>query len=235
LFAPDDGTIIYFTDTTETFEPCVIPMDGTEPVIEQRRAIREGQRHGIFFHAEIDISEKTVFQWNPHIPTQLGFIDDARDFCLFDYDDSTAEIVSNVGKLDEFVWDASGQIAAVNDAGVIIATPGGVPDTIFVKERASDGVIGVNWSPGTSDKRVGFRVVRKGASPTESFSALVIYSVNDHRWYYATPQIKPAMTTEPTVDYRWWRAIFEAESQSGMYAPVPLSTGGGSVVLYYTH
>ena len=232
LFAPDNGTIIYFADSTETYEPCVIPMDGTEPVLEQRRAIREGQRHGIFFYAGIKVSEKTVFQWNPAIPTQLGFIDDTRNFCLFDYADSSAEIVSNVGKISEFAWDPSGRITAVNEAGVIIATPGGAPDTVFVKERSSDGVVGVNWSPGTSDQRVGFRTVRKGASPTESFSALVIYSTADHRWYYATPQIRPAMSTEPTVDYRWWRAIFDSEG--GMYAPVPVSTGGGSVGLYYT-
>jgi hypothetical protein len=74
--------------------------------------------------------------------------------------------------------------------------------------------------------------VRKGSSTVESFSALVIYSVDNHRWYYATPQIKPAMTTEPSVDYRWWRVIFDSEG--GMYAPVPLSTGGGSVALYHT-
>ncbi|HEY5133760.1 MAG TPA: hypothetical protein VII85_08765 [Candidatus Krumholzibacteriaceae bacterium] len=232
LFTPDNGTIIYFADSTETYEPCLIPLDGTEPVIAQRRAIHAGQRHGIFFYAGIKVSEKTVFQWNPAIATQLGFIDDARNFCLFDYADSTAKIVSNVGKISEFVWDPSGKITAVNEAGVIVATPGGVPDTVFVKERSSDDVVGVNWSPGTSDQKVGFRLVRKGASPVESFSALVIYSVDNHRWYYATPQIRPAMSTEPTVDYRWWRAIFDSEG--GMYAPVPISTGGGSVVLYYT-
>lgn len=232
LFTPDNGTIIYFVDSTETFEPCVIPMDGTQPVIENRRAIREGQRHGIFFNAGIKVSERTVFQWNPAIATQLGFIDDARNFCLFDYSDSSAQIVSNVGKVSEFAWDPNGRITAVNDAGVIVATPGGVPDTVFVKERPSDDVVGVNWSPGTSGQKVGFRLARKGSSTVESFSALVIYSVDNHRWYYATPQIKPAMTTEPTVDYRWWRAIFDSEG--GMYAPVPISTRGGSVVLYYT-
>ena len=232
IFTPDDGTIIYFVDSTETFEPCVIPMNGTQPVIESRRAIHEGQRHGIFFDAGIKVSEKTVYQWNPVIPTQLGFIDDARNFCLFNYSDSSAQIVSNLGKLSEFAWDPSGKITAVNEAGVIIATPGGVPDTVFVKERSSDDVVGVNWSPGTSAQKVGFRLVRKGSSTVESFSALVIYSVDNHRWYYATPQIKPAMTTEPSVDYRWWRVIFDSEG--GMYAPVPLSTGGGSVALYHT-
>ncbi|MGD1049253.1 MAG: hypothetical protein ABR899_10945, partial [Candidatus Krumholzibacteriaceae bacterium] len=227
-----DGTIVYFVDSTETYEPCVIPMDGTDPIIEQRRATREGERHGIFYNAGVKVSEKTIFQWNPVDHTQVGFIDDNRNFCLFDYSDSTVQIVSNVGKLSEFIWDPNGKIAAVNDAGVIVATPGGAVDTVFAKERDSDDVIGVNWSPGTSDQRIGFRLVRKGSSSVESFSALVIYSVDNHRWYYATPEIKPIMSTEPTVDYRWWRALFD--SGGGMYAPVPLSTGSGGVVLYYT-
>jgi hypothetical protein len=77
-------------------------------------------------------------------------------------------------------------------------------------------------------------MVRKGASTLESYSALVIYSMDDGRWYYASPEIKPVTTMEPVVNYTWMRAIFDSFS-GGMYVPVPLSTGGGKSVIYYSY
>jgi hypothetical protein len=234
MFTPDESEIIYFTDSTGTFEPCVIPMSGTSPDIALRRAIMTDARHGIFYYAGVKVSEKTIFQWNPAIPTQVGFIDDSKNFCLFDHSTEHVEIVPNVGKLSEFVWDPNGRIAAVNDAGVIVATPGEEPDTIFAKERSSDAVFGVNWSPDVDNQKLGFRMVRKGASSSESFAALVIYSTADDRWYYASPEIKPILANEPNVSYTWMRAAFDPAT-GGMYVPVPVSMSGSKTILYYSY
>jgi hypothetical protein len=233
MITPDDLAIVYFTDSTGTFEPCLIPLEAEDPKKSERRALMVDENHGIFYYAGITISENTVFQWNPTSKTQVAFIDTKRNLCLFDYLTETVEIVSNLGKVSEFVWDETGKIAAVNDAGVIIATLGEEPDTVFVRERSSDGVIGLNWSPGTGDQKLGFRVVRKGSSSAESFSALVIYSLADKIWCYASPMIQPIMGTEPSVSYPWMRVIFD--SSGGMYAPVPISGSGGSVKLYYSY
>ncbi|MDD4856642.1 MAG: PKD domain-containing protein [Candidatus Krumholzibacteria bacterium] len=233
MITPDELAIVYFTDSTGTYEPCVIPLDGSEPVTTMQHAIMVDGNHGIFYYRGVTIGENTVFQWNPTIPTQVGFIDNQKNFCLFDYHAETIEIVSNVGRLDEFVWDETGKMAAVNESGVIVVTPGGEPDTVFVKERFSDDVIGLNWSPGTDNKRLGFRVVRKGSSVTESFSALVIYSPADGIWCYASPMIRPPMGNEPSLSYPLLRVAFD--DSGGMYAPVPISGSGGSIKLYYSH
>ena len=127
----------------------------------------------------------------------------------------------------------------INKTGVLILTPpGGAPDTAFVKERIGDGIAGVNWSlPGVGEQSLGFRMVRKGISTAESFSALVLYSRTNKRWYFASPRI-PASTTEPTVDYRWLRAAFDPAG-FGMYVPVPTlipAPGeGDQVVIYHSY
>jgi hypothetical protein len=58
--------------------------------------------------------------------------------------------------------------------------------------------------------------------------------MDNDRWYYASPEIKPIMVTEPAVNYIWMRAIFDSFN-GGMYIPVPLSTGGGQSVIYYSY
>jgi hypothetical protein len=137
--------------------------------------------------------------------------------------------------LTEFVFSEDGKLAAVALDGVYILEPGHTEaKRVFAKERTTDGVIGVNWSPGLDDQRLGFRMVRKGASTLESYSALVIYSMDDDRWYYASPEIKPVTVMEPAVNYTWMRAVFES-SGGGMYVPVPLATGGGKSVIYYSY
>jgi len=231
MFTPDNGTIIYFTDSTGTFEPCVIPMDGTEPLVDEARALMVGSRHGIFFNAGVSVSEGTIFQWNPAIPTQLGFVDNGGRFCIFDYAAENVQVVAD-GPLREFVWSVDGKVAGITSDGVYVLEPGQtVAKRIFAKERSSDDLIGVNWSPGLDNQRLGFRVVRKGKSSWESFAAFVIYSVDDDRWYYASGQIKPVLGTEPDVSYIWMRVVFDPESD-GMYVPVPIAAEGGKVVLY---
>jgi|WetSurMetagenome_2_1015567.scaffolds.fasta_scaffold17571_2 hypothetical protein len=233
MIVPDESAIIYFNDSTEAFEPCIIPLNGLEPNLAERHAIMVDARHGIFFYAGVKVSEKTIFQWNPVNPAQVAFIDDDKQFCIFDYVAGTVEVEAT--GLAEFVYSADGKLAAVADDGVYILEPGQTEaKRIFTKERATDAVIGVNWSRGLTDQRLGFRMVRKGASTLESYSVLVIYSAADDRWYYASPEIKPIMVTEPSVNYMWMRAIFDSES-GGMYIPVPLSTSGGKSALYHSY
>jgi hypothetical protein len=233
MFSPDDAMIIYFNDSTELYEPCLIPVEGSEPNLDGQRALLVDPRHGIFFFAGVQVSEKTIFQWNPASPTKLAFIDDKRQFCVFDYIAETVEVVAT--GFTEFAYSEDGKLAAVADSGVYILEPGQTQARrIFVKERTSDAVIGVNWSPGLVDQKLGFRMVRKGASTLESYAVLVIYSVDNDKWYYASPEIKPVMGTEPAVNYTWMRAIFDPTT-GGMYIPVLLSEGGGKSVLYYSY
>jgi hypothetical protein len=240
MFTPDDAAIIYFTDSTETFEPCIIPMDGTEPNLAGRRAFMVDANHGIFYYASVGgtrtgvrVSENTVFQWNPANPSEVAFIDDARQFCIFNYVTETVEIIAT--GFSEFVYSEDGKLAAVNEEGVWVMEPGQTQaKLVFAKERLTDALIGVNWSPGLADQKLGFRMVRKGASSLESFCVLVIYSVDADRWYYASPEIKPVMGMEPVVNYIWMRAIFDP-STGGMYIPVPLSEGGGKSVIYHSY
>jgi hypothetical protein len=233
MFSPDNAMIIYFNDSTETFEPCLIPLEGTEPDLAERRALMVDERHGIFYYAGVEVSERTIFQWNPANPAQVAFIDDNRQFCIFDYITETVDVIGS--GLTEFVFSEDGKIAGVvEDEGVYILEPGQTQaKRVFTKERATDAVIGINWSPGLDNQRLGFRMVRKGASSLESYAVLIIYSMDDDRWYYASPEIKPVMGTEPLVNYTWMRAIFDPFT-GGMYIPVPLSAAGGKSMIYHS-
>ena len=239
-FSPDGDAIIYFNDSTKTFEPCIIPMDGILPNLAERRAFMADDKHGIFYYATlggvrvgVKVSGKTIFQWNPLNPTELAFIDDELKFCVFNYITETVTIIGT--GVTEFAYSDDGKIAGVATDGIYVLEPGQpVAKRVFAKERATDDVIGVNWSPGLTDQKLGFRMVRKGASAVESYSVLVIYSVDDGRWYYASPEIKPVMGTEPEVNYTWMRAVFDPFT-GGMYIPVPLSEGGGKSALYYSY
>jgi hypothetical protein len=235
MFTPDERNILYFNDSTGTYEPCLIPVDPvTGPRVGQNRQIGGPALHGIFFNSSVQVSEKTIFEWNPKIPTQLGFIDMGKNFCILDYEAETVDIVSSVGKIQEFVWSEDGEAAVVTKTGVAVVTPGGTPDTVFVKERTGDDVYGLNWSPaGVGEKGLAFRMVRKGVSTAESFSALVYYSMTAKRWYFASPRIAAA-NTEPSVDYRWLRAVFDL-SGNGIFIPVPVSDDGGKVVIYHSY
>ncbi len=233
LLSPDETMIIYFCDSTDTFEPCAIPLVGAEPDLNNRHAFMVDDRRGIFYYAGVDVSEKTIFQWNPLNPTQIAFIDLERKFCVLDYSTESVEILAE--GISEFVFADDGTVAAVADDGVWILEPGQTEARrIFTKERATDGVVGINWSPGDTNQRLGFRMVRKGASSVESYAVLVIYSLDDDRWYYASPEIKPVMSMEPDVNYRWLRAVFNSITGE-MYVPVPLSTGGGRSVIYRSY
>jgi hypothetical protein len=233
MLSPDESMIIYFCDSTDTFEPCAIPLQGVEPNLNEQHAFMVDDRRGIFYYAGVSVSEKTTFQWNPLNQTQVAFIDDNRKLCVLDYGTESVEIMAE--GISEFVFSDDGTLAAVADDGVYVLEPGQTEaKRVFTKERTTDAVIGINWSPGTANQRLGFRMVRKGASTIESFATLVIYSMDDDRWYYAAPEIKPVMAMEPEVNYRWLRAVFNPYN-GDMYVPVPLSTGGGKSVIYRSY
>jgi len=225
MFSPDRLKILYFVDSTGTYEPCVIPLEGVSPILEERHAMMVDSDHGIFQIAGIEVGTETVFEWNPHASNELGFVDTKSALCVLDVAGEAVEVLKDVGKVQEFAWGADGRIAAVTNTGVSIVSQSGVPDTIFVKEKDTDKVSGIAWSPSTADPKVAFRLMRRGKAASESFSALVICSLNDHRWYYATPRI--AYASELEVPYTYMRAVFEADN-SGVYFPCPTPTAYGS-------
>jgi hypothetical protein len=232
LFTPAMNYIVYFVDSTGTLEPCLMPLAGNVPLVDERRALMVDARRGIFYYAGVGVSRRTVFQWNPTASNQLFFIDGARKLCLLDIASESVEILAE--KVSEFAFSDNGVLAMIRDEGVYVGAPGAEPELIFAKERDSDDIIGVSWSPGTSDQRIVFRVVRKGATVTEGFSAMVLYSFDDGRWYYATPRVP--FGSEPAFDdYRWKRTVFEAFG-GGFISPIPVSVSGTSgIALYWSY
>ena len=231
LFSPGMNTIVYFVDSTGTFEPCLMPLAGSIPSIEERRALMVDARRGIFYYAGIAVSQRTIFEWNPVASTHLYFIDGGRKLCVLDIMGESAEILAE--KVSEFAFSDNGTLAMILDDGVYVGVPGASPARIFEKERSSDDIVGVSWSPGTSDQRIVFRMVRKGASVAEGFSTLILYSLDDGRWYYASPRISLGIELN-FDDYRWNRAAFEPLG-GGFLMPVPTPAGGGGVMLYRSY
>lgn len=207
IFTPDYKAIVYFVDSTKTFEPCILPMQGSTPLVDQKRAFMVDSKHGIFFYAGVSVGEETIFEWKPLSNSQLVFIDKGKKLCLLDISSESVEVLEE--GVFEFSFAEDGTIALVKADGVYIGPLGGSLDCIYVKERSTDDVLGVTWSPGSVNKRLVFRMVRKGASADETFSAFIIYFMDEDRWYFASPRIPGG--SEPSLpDYRWRRATFEA-------------------------
>jgi hypothetical protein len=236
-FAPDGSKIVYFVDSTGTFEPCIMNMNQGVPDIDSRHALMVDERHGIFNRAGVAIGDKTfdgiIFEWSPAESNKLGFLDDSKHLCILDATAENVQVLSYVGKIQEFAWGADGRIAAITSSGVLIVNQSGTVDSVFAKEKETDLLAGIAWSPDPSDLKLAFRMIRKGKSTADSFSALVLYSLNSRQWYYATPRIPWA--TEPTVPYKFLRAVFEADN-NGIYfpAPNPAAAGGNQVTIYHS-
>lgn len=232
---PLEDYVIYFVDTTGTFEPCMIPITGNEPDTTQRRALMIDPDHGIFWQRGVEVGENTVFQWSP-VGDLLGFIDQRSYICQFDYTAEDVDRLTGLGKVSEFAWSPDGsRVAAISENGVIISSLGGIPRIIFEKERATDEIYGINWSNDPDDLMLGFRVVRKGRTTDDSWSSIVIWSEEDPEdWYYATPVVH--WPGEPLVDdYTWMRVVFEPDSD-GLYVPIPVADlPGRNVVIYHSY
>ncbi len=233
LITPNDDYIIYFVDTFRTYEPCKIQIVGGLPDTLTRTALMvEGEDYGIFYEAGVEISENTYFDWCPRTYDILAFIDEGGTLCFFYPYTETIDKLADLGQISEFAWSPDGeQFAIVTEAGLSIGmTLSGAVENVFVREKSNDEIIGITWSQDlSSDPKIVFRLVRKGRSTVDSFSSLVIYSINEDDWYFALPSIQ--WTREIEVDYRLNRAFIESDDAS-VYLPVPTA---GRSVLYHSY
>ncbi|UCF06719.1 MAG: hypothetical protein JSV33_06755 [bacterium] len=228
MITPQEDHVLFFRDTTRTFEPVLIPIEASGPDTSNMRALKT------FSFGEVRINEQTVFQWNPTVPTLLGFIDRSDYLCYFDYVAESVLKLDNIGKVFEFVWSPNGDsCAVVTETGVSLVDLIGNPTQVFQKERPGDNIVGINWSSDPVDPELAFRVVRKGKNVDDSWSSIVIYSFNNDDWYYATPTVNWDSDKEPSVDYTWMRVIFKPDG-SGFYAPIPSEQRNEYVQIYHS-
>jgi len=233
MITPDKDYIIYFVDTTGTFEPCLIPIVGGVPDTNQSRALMVDESHGLFEVNGIRIDENTIFEFNPTNTSIVAFIDAPGHLCFFDYQAEDVQIVQLEGKAEEFVWSPDGELCAViTGAGINIVNVSGSGGLVLPKERSYDKYIGVNWAPDAGKRLLGFRMLRKGKSELDTYSALVLYSVDENKWYYASPRV--GGTHEPSVPFTWFRVIFRGSSDF-IYAPMPVIEPGREVMLFYSY
>jgi len=240
MFTPDENNILYFVDTTEVFEPCLIPMSGGTPDTLQRRALMVTPTMGIFEQAGVSISEKTVFEWNP-TSNFLSFIA-GGNIVFFDYASETVAKISDLSKVTEFAWAPDGsQLAAVNEDGVFLVSAGGAvaPDPVFVRERFTDDVIGITWNHDLAEPKLAFRLVRKGKTEIDSWSSIIVVDLTSGLWAYASPTVQWQSSREPSqVSYLWLRLLF-TDDDTGIYAPFPVlddvNYPGKDVILVYSH
>lgn len=222
LITPQEDRIIYFVDTTRTYEPCIIEIDGGLPDTLSRRALMvPDKNYGIFHEADVSVSERTFFDWCPQTYDILAFIDDGGILCFFYPYTESVDRFAALGQVTEFAWSPDGeQFAIVNDDGIGLGmTLSGEVTTVYTREKLTDDIIGITWSRDiSSDPKLAFRLVRKGKTSIDSFSSLVIYSINDDDWYFALPRIE--LTQEMEVDYHLNRVLIEPDD-TGMYVPVP--------------
>ncbi len=240
MFTPSEDNILYFVDTSGVFEPCVIPMVAGDPDTLQRRAMMVDEKTGIFKQAGVSISEKTVFQWNPSA-NFLSFISNG-EIVFFDYAIETVAIVNGLEKVTEFSWSPDGsQIAAVSEDGIYLVSVGGAvnPDSVFTRERLTDGIHGIAWNDDLANPQLAFRLVRKGKNEIDSWSSLVIIDLTSGLWAYASETVQWHSSREPSeIDYTWMRCLFD-EDGTGVYAPFPVLDDaeypGKDIILIYSH
>ena len=233
LITPNEDYIIYFVDTSRTYEPCMIEIVGGLPDTLTRTALMvEDEDYGIFYEAGVEVSENTFFEWCPQTHDILAFIDDEGTLCFFHpyTDPPSVDKLSDLGLVTEFAWSPGGEeFAVVNDDGLAIGmTLSGAVQTVFTREKLTDGIIGIAWSPDTeTDPKIAFRLVRRGRTTSDSFTSLIIYSIIEDDWYYALPRV--AWTREIEVDYHLNKIFYESDNE-GIYLSVP--TDGRSVIYH---
>ena len=223
LITPNEDYLIYFVDTTRanTYEPCMMEIVGGLPDTLTRRALLlEGENYGIFGEAEIEVSEDTYFDWCPQTYDVVAFIEGGGNLCFFYPYTETVDKLTDIGSVSEFAWSPDGeQFAVVTEAGLEIGiTLSGAVQTVFYREKLTDAIIGVEWSPNAADQKLAFRLVRSGRTTIDSFSSLVIYSFNEDDWYYALPRLQ--WTREIEVEYHMNKVFWESDNE-GVYLPVP--------------
>jgi hypothetical protein len=233
LITPNEDYIIYFVDTSRTYEPCMIEIvNGLPDTLTRTALMVEDENYGIFYQADVEISENTFFDWCPETHDILAFIDGGSTLCFFHpyTDPPSVDKLTDLGRVAEFAWSPDGeQFAIVTDEGLAIGmTLSGAVQNVFYREKSTDGIIGIEWSPDIdSDPKIAFRLVRSGRTSNEYFSSLVIYSINEDDWYYALPRI--SWTSEIEMDYHLNKVFYESDNE-GIYLSVP--TEGRSVIYH---
>ncbi|MBN2184147.1 MAG: hypothetical protein JW746_02350 [Candidatus Krumholzibacteriota bacterium] len=222
---PAGDAMVYFVDTTGVFEPCKMNI-GDFPVISSRVAMG-----GIFNQARIKIDRTTVFIWNKTFEL-LGFVSLGGKLCFVDYRNNSVTVASGIEGIQEFAWSPDDtECAVVNEEGIWIVSAAGVVSNspVYVKERATDGIFGVNWSPNIEDPKIGFRMVRKGKTVEDSYSALVLCMLDSDtgEWMhvYASRSVNWTSSYEPNVDYLYMKVFFTSEEV--MYVPFPTPPWSG--------
>jgi hypothetical protein len=229
MFSMQEDYIIYFVDTSGVFEPCKIDIELGLPDTTTRRALMvEDEDYGIFAEAGIEVDETTIFEWCPGSDI-LAFIELGGYVCFFYPGNETVDRLTDIGRVTEFAWSTDGeQFAAVIEDGLAIGmTLSGEMTLAYQRAKVTDEIIGVSWSPSTTDPLIGFRHVRQGKTALDSYSSLIIYSVNDDDWYYALGRV--SLTGELEVPYPMKRIYFDADNE-GAYVPVP--TDNRSVIYH---
>jgi len=221
IISPAKDYVIYFVDTTDTFEPCLIPILGGVPDTSQSRALMVDESTGIFGVNGIKIDESTIFQFNPVYTNIVAFIDVTGKLCFFDYEAEDVQVVQVDGQAEEFTWSPDGeQCAVVTDVGINVVSVSGSGGLVLRKEKPYDKYIGLSWAPDTDKNILGFRMLRKGKSEVDSYSALVLYSLDENIWYYVSPRV--GGDREQDVPYTWLRVFF-VDSSDFIYAPMPVA------------
>jgi hypothetical protein len=237
MITADERYVLYFVDTTDTYEPCLVPFSGDRPDKAKRQALMTNPYSGIFGDAGISVDETTVFQWNPVADRNLcAFIDKGSRLCFFTADTlplGSVTRLEDIGPVTEFVWSPGGDTCAVvTETGISLVSLGGSATEKFIKEINTDQLFGLCWAPDpdSNDPKLAFRMVRIGRGSEDSYSSVIIYSLNMDAWFYATPRV--AWRAEPPVKYTWMRIVFSSDNTS-FYAPIPVVSGRG-VRLYYS-
>lgn len=240
VFTPDEQSIIYFVDSdsidyeVETFEPCIIDLNGEEVDIESRRMLGDG----IFERADVSVSENTVFQWEPgENSNNLGFIEDGGKLCFLDYDNALVEVIEGTTIISEFVWSGS-ECIAIDGSGIVKVNLGGGVDRLFTKEVRTDQLTGLNCVGDISgERKVLFQVVRSGKSLVDtvaaSYSALMTYSIEDGESYYLSPRIPVFVVESPSVNFPGMRIFNKDGGIDDLFFPV--SEGDGIVRIYHSY
>ena len=232
VFTPDEAYIIYFCDSSGTFEPSMIPMNGGQPNISALMVF------DLLSDLGINISPNQVLQWEPDGGNRLAFIapvNNKKTLCFLEYtpgslnSSSISVSTTDVTGISEFVWstDGSGRGAVITETGIYIVGSGGeILTEVMAKERSTDMLCGVNWSPDCS--KIGFRMGRMAIEWNEAFSALMVYSLDDDWVTYVTkgyPWPNKQEISEEDVDFRWRRVVFESDNE-GLYGPVTIGKPG---------
>jgi len=233
MITPDSKAIIYFVDTTGTFEPCIVKFSSAGvPDTNTREMMKVDEVHGLFEVNGVVVDEATNFEWNP-IDTSgyCAFIDNGGRLCYFDYINQDVQVMDLGARPMEFVWSPDGsECAVVTDKGIKLVPLTGTVEHVYSIEVKSDIIKGLNWSP--DGKYLVFRLFRRGKSDKDTFSALVLLSLDDKIWYFISPRV--GGISELSVPFQWYRVICR-DGINDIYAPMPVNSGDREIEIFRSY